>query len=161
VNGSLRVVVAAVLAVVVCAVLAPVAAATTWDVSKPFGSVIGHVRTAGDTLFVVTDKSGAKIGKIVKATSGGWKVVRGARRVAVVKGGNAKYPANLYDLSNKHVGKCGRSTGTWDLIKIQEIAVGVMTSATPLNPVYITVAKAPKACPARAAIGAARLLAWQ
>ena len=145
---SLRVVVAAVLAVMLCAVLAPVAAATTWDVTKPFGTVIGQVRTAGDTLFVVTNKSGAKVGKIVKSSSGGWKVVKGTRRIAVVKGGNAKYPANIYDLQGKRIGQAGRASGRWDLIQFEGIA-------------HVTVAQIPKACPARAALGAARLLAWQ
>jgi hypothetical protein len=141
------VLIAVVLAVLLCAVLAPVAAATTWDVKKPFGSVIGQVRTAGDTVFVVTDKSGKKVGKVVKA-SGGWKVVRGSTRIASVKGGNARYPANIYDLKNKHIGKCERKSGYWDLIQIENIAL-------------VTVAQIPKACPARAALGAARLLAWQ
>jgi hypothetical protein len=161
VKGSLRVVIVAILAVMLCAVMAPVAAATTWDVSKPFGSVVGQVQTSGSTTFVVTDKSGKKIGKVVKASSGGWKVVRGSKRIASVKGGNAKYPANLYDLKGKHVGKCGRASDSWQLIQIQTIAVSTKAPATPLNVVLITVATVPKACPARAALGAARLLNWQ
>jgi hypothetical protein len=147
VKGSLRVVVVAVLTVMLSAVVAPIAAATTWDINKPFGSVVGHLETSGTTLFVVTDKAGTKIGRVVKASSGGWKVVRGSRRIAVVKGGNARYPANLYNLKGTHIGKCGRTRNGWDLIEFEGIA-------------RVTVAQAKRACPARAALGAARLLAW-
>jgi len=139
-------------AIVVCtllAVTAPAAFATTWDITKPYGSVVGHVRTTNSPTFRVTNKAGDVVGKVIKTGSGGWKVVRGSKRIAAAKAdGNAKYPANLYDLKGTRIGRCKRSSGAWELGRINNIFLEIR-------------ALAPRDCPARAALGATRLLNWK
>ena len=131
------------------AITAPLAFATTWDITKPYGSVVGHVRTTNSPTFRVTNKAGDVVGKVIKTGSGGWKVVRGSKRIATAKAdGNAKYPANLYDLKGTRIGRCKRSSGAWELGRINNIFLEIR-------------ALAPRDCPARAALGATRLLNWK
>ena len=141
-------VLAAVTVVLLLAVAAPVALATTWDIKKPLNIPAGKMTSGGKT-FTVTNKSGATVGKVVKTKSGGWKVFRGSKQVAVAKAnGSKKYPVNLYDMKGIRIGRCGLRDGAWSMVRFS----GVLR---------IIVGVAPKDCPARAAMGAARILVWK
>ena len=96
------------------------------------------------------NKSGTKVGKVVKPSAGAWKVMKGTTKVALAKAnGTSKYPVNLYNLSGKRIGRCGIIDGAWRVEKITPIPGG--------NAITI-LAKVPKGCPGRAAIGAVRLV---
>ena len=148
-EGRLGVVLVMLLAaVVLLTVTAPAVLAATWDIKKPFNVFAGQVTTTNATTFTVTNKAGARIGRVVKTASGGWNVVRGTTRIAVAKANGTKaYPVNLYNMKGTRIGRCGMSNGAWSMVRFS----GVLR---------IIVGTAPKACPGRAAMGAARLLLW-
>ena len=60
---------------------------------------------------------------------------------------------NLYNLSGKRIGRCGLIDGAWRIEKIIPIAATGDFAAQIL-------ARVPKGCPGRAAVGAVRLLYW-
>ena len=135
-------------AAVLLSVIAPAAFAATWDIRRPFNVFAGQVTTTSATTFTVTNKAGVKVGKVVKTASGGWNVVRGSTRIAVAKANGTKaYPVNLYSTKGARIGRCGPRDGAWSMVRFS----GVLR---------IIVGTAPKACPGRAAMGAARLLLW-
>jgi len=139
---------------VACAALMAAASpvlATVWDVSRlPGGVLRGHVSNTTTTTFTVTNSSGTKVGKVVKATSGGWKVFRGTAKIAVAKrNGTTAYPVNLYDLSGTRIARCRLVRGAWWV----ERDYG--------NGLKQDLASVPKGCSARAAIGAVRLVDWR
>jgi hypothetical protein len=147
-KGRLGVVLVMLLAaIVLLAVTAPVVFAATWDIKK-FNVIAGQVSTTSATTFTVTNKAGAKVGRVVKTASGAWNVVRGTTRIAVAKANGTKaYPVNLYTMKGTRIGRCGMRDGAWSMVRFS----GVLR---------IIVGTAPKACPGRAAMGAARLLLW-
>jgi hypothetical protein len=146
--------VAAFAAVVLFALTAPLAVAATWQVSKPGPNHIpcGHIESTGGKVFVVTDEDWIKVGKVAKTSTGAWRIVRNGKRIAVVKRGTRRHPAYLYDRNGARSGRCDPSGGNWKLIHIIDYGQG--------DGMLANVAKAPRACPPQAALGAARLLAW-
>jgi hypothetical protein len=142
-------VVGLIIVISVMAIAVPAALAASWDVSDATHYDIGYVAKVSNAKYVVKKNSGAKVGTVVK-TSKGWQVKRGTRKVAVLKSnGNSAYPVNMYQGSTR-VGRCG-PTGDGALLEMDRCAG---------NTVVCCLGFAAKGCPARVALGAARLLLW-
>jgi hypothetical protein len=142
-------VVGVVIAISMLAVAAPAALAASWDVSDATHNDVGYVSKVSNAKYVVKKDSGTKVGVVVK-TSKGWQVKRGTRKIAVLKNnGNSAYPVNMYQGSTR-VGRCG-PTGDGELLEMDRCAG---------NTVVCCLGFAAKGCPARVALGAARLLLW-
>ena len=136
-------------AAVLLAAAAPAAYATVWYIAEAPDHDVGYVSKVSKSKFVVKKNSGAKVGTVIKSASG-WKVMRGDRKVALIKSnGTRAYPVNMYQGSTR-VGRCG-PTKAGDKLSMERCAGAK---------VVVCLGTAPKACPARAALGAARLLLW-
>jgi len=141
-----------VVALTLLATVAP-AALASWSLYEVTGYEMGNVVKTNSTKFTVRNNSGKKVGTVVKTASGGWKVMRGSSKIAVVKTtGTKKYPVSLYrkDGSGLRTGCCGMNSDgdAWSLNKC--------VNGKP----YLYIGSADQDCPRRAAMGAARLLLW-
>ncbi|HEY5387569.1 MAG TPA: hypothetical protein VIL79_06665 [Thermoleophilia bacterium] len=81
--------------------------------------------------------------------------MRGTRKSGVVKvNGTRAYPANFYNLNGVKVACAGLKHGVWWVYRLHRIYGAD-------DYLHEILASAPKPCPARAALGAVRLVFWK
>jgi hypothetical protein len=137
--------------VVACVMLAaaPSAIAAVWYVSDATHYDVGYVVRNSATRFTIKRNSGASVGSVIR-TSSGWRVRRNGRQVAVLRSeDNPNYRACMFERSRR-TGRCRVSS--------DENGWGLERWAG--SKVVAGVGWAPTGCPARVALGAARLLLW-